>query len=92
VIERMFPNAMKLEMFARSPRLSWDTWGNEGQSICRRMTMSSSASQQRCPQRASYSSKRKCTRLLSSSVDWSRRLRGTAYQRQYLMTNVVPSS
>ena len=28
-IERMFPHADKLEMFARGPRAGWDTWGNE---------------------------------------------------------------
>jgi N6-adenosine-specific RNA methylase IME4 len=29
MIEEMFPNAQSLEMFARGPRLGWDTWGNE---------------------------------------------------------------
>jgi N6-adenosine-specific RNA methylase IME4 len=29
MIERMFPNVPKLEMFARHPRLGWDVWGNE---------------------------------------------------------------
>jgi N6-adenosine-specific RNA methylase IME4 len=29
IIEEMFPNAARLEMFARAPRLGWDTWGNE---------------------------------------------------------------
>ena len=28
-IERLFPKARKLEMFARSPRPGWDVWGNE---------------------------------------------------------------
>lgn len=29
MIEDMFPNANKLEMFARSTRENWDSWGNE---------------------------------------------------------------
>lgn len=29
MIEQMFPNASLLEMFARSPRVGWDVWGNE---------------------------------------------------------------
>jgi N6-adenosine-specific RNA methylase IME4 len=30
MIERMFPNVLRLEMFARgSPRPGWDSWGNE---------------------------------------------------------------
>lgn len=29
MIEEMFPNQTPLEMFARSPRLGWDVWGNE---------------------------------------------------------------
>ncbi len=29
MIENMFPNAKKLEMFARSERNGWDCWGNE---------------------------------------------------------------
>lgn len=28
-IERMYPNASKLEMFARRPREGWRVWGNE---------------------------------------------------------------
>ena len=29
LIEAMFPSAALLEMFARAPRLGWDSWGNE---------------------------------------------------------------
>lgn len=29
LLERMYPNAQRLEMFARRARLGWDTWGNE---------------------------------------------------------------
>jgi N6-adenosine-specific RNA methylase IME4 len=29
MIEAMFPNLPAVEMFARAPRLGWDTWGNE---------------------------------------------------------------
>jgi len=29
IIEDMFPTASRLEMFARRPRLGWQTWGNE---------------------------------------------------------------
>lgn len=29
IIERMYPNAKKLELFARNKRLGWDIWGNE---------------------------------------------------------------
>jgi N6-adenosine-specific RNA methylase IME4 len=29
MIEEMFPHAALLEMFARAPRLGWDSWGNE---------------------------------------------------------------
>ena len=29
MIERMFPNVAKLEMFARKRRAGWDVWGNE---------------------------------------------------------------
>jgi N6-adenosine-specific RNA methylase IME4 len=29
MIEQMFPNVPKLEMFARKPRDGWDVWGNE---------------------------------------------------------------
>jgi N6-adenosine-specific RNA methylase IME4 len=29
MIERLWPNTAKLEMFARKPRVGWDTWGNE---------------------------------------------------------------
>lgn len=29
MIEDMFPNAARLEMFARAPRLGWNVWGNE---------------------------------------------------------------
>lgn len=29
MIEDMFPNASKLEMFARNERTGWDSWGNE---------------------------------------------------------------
>ena len=28
-IERMFPSAPKVELFARAPRRGWDAWGNE---------------------------------------------------------------
>jgi N6-adenosine-specific RNA methylase IME4 len=30
-IERLFPNLVKLEMFARKPRPGWLTWGNEAE-------------------------------------------------------------
>lgn len=29
IIERLYPNAKKLEMYARYPREGWDCWGNE---------------------------------------------------------------
>ena len=29
MIERLFPNVPKLEMFARTQRPGWDCWGNE---------------------------------------------------------------
>jgi N6-adenosine-specific RNA methylase IME4 len=29
LIERMFPNLPKLELFARRKRPGWDVWGNE---------------------------------------------------------------
>jgi len=29
IIERLYPNTPKLEMFARKPRGGWDGWGNE---------------------------------------------------------------
>lgn len=29
MLENMFPNAKKLEMFARIERDGWDTWGNQ---------------------------------------------------------------
>lgn len=29
MIENMFPNTTKLEMFARDIREGWDCWGNE---------------------------------------------------------------
>lgn len=29
MIERMFPNCNKLELFARNTREGWDSWGNE---------------------------------------------------------------
>jgi N6-adenosine-specific RNA methylase IME4 len=29
IIEAMFPNCPRLEMFARTPREGWDSWGNE---------------------------------------------------------------
>jgi N6-adenosine-specific RNA methylase IME4 len=29
IIEQLFPNVPKLEMFARRPRPGWDDWGNE---------------------------------------------------------------
>lgn len=29
MIEEMFPSLPALEMFARAPRMGWDTWGNE---------------------------------------------------------------
>ena len=29
MIEELFPNLPALELFARGPRLGWDTWGNE---------------------------------------------------------------
>jgi N6-adenosine-specific RNA methylase IME4 len=25
----MYPNVPKIELFARSPRIGWDVWGNE---------------------------------------------------------------
>jgi N6-adenosine-specific RNA methylase IME4 len=28
-IERLYPDAAKLEMFARRPMDGWDVWGNE---------------------------------------------------------------
>ncbi len=30
LIERMFPNASKIELFCRRPREGWASWGNEG--------------------------------------------------------------
>jgi N6-adenosine-specific RNA methylase IME4 len=36
MIEEMFPTLPRLEMFARSPRLGWDVWGNEAQAEERR--------------------------------------------------------
>lgn len=29
IIERLYPDARKLELFARRPRPGWDIWGNE---------------------------------------------------------------
>lgn len=29
IIERLYPNARKLELFARRERAGWDAWGNE---------------------------------------------------------------
>ena len=29
MLESMFPNANKLEMYARNTRSTWDSWGNE---------------------------------------------------------------
>lgn len=29
IIERLYPNTEKLEMYARNKRTGWDTWGNE---------------------------------------------------------------
>ncbi len=29
MIEDMFPNTKKLEMFARTSRTGWDVWGNQ---------------------------------------------------------------
>ena len=29
IIERLYPDAKKLEMYARYPREGWDSWGNE---------------------------------------------------------------
>lgn len=29
IIERLYPNAMRLEMYARAERQGWDCWGNE---------------------------------------------------------------
>lgn len=29
IIERLYPNTLKLEMYARRERLGWDCWGNE---------------------------------------------------------------
>ncbi len=29
LIERVFPTAPKIELFARTPRRGWDAWGNE---------------------------------------------------------------
>lgn len=29
IIERLYPNAKKLEMYARNRRVGWDCWGNE---------------------------------------------------------------
>lgn len=29
IIERLYPNAQKLEMYARNTRNGWDSWGNE---------------------------------------------------------------
>lgn len=33
MIEEMFPTSDLLEMFARGPRLGWDTWGNEAGTV-----------------------------------------------------------
>lgn len=33
IIEDTFPYLTRLEMFAREPRLGWDTWGNEVQDV-----------------------------------------------------------
>lgn len=32
IIERMYPDARRLELFARAPRDQWETWGNEVES------------------------------------------------------------
>jgi len=32
IIERLYPNIEKLEMFARNKRQNWDSWGNEVES------------------------------------------------------------
>jgi len=32
IIERLYPNAAKLELFARNKRQGWDVWGNEVES------------------------------------------------------------
>ena len=29
IIERLYPNTNKLEMYARNMRENWDCWGNE---------------------------------------------------------------
>lgn len=29
IIERLYPNAVRLEMYARNERDGWDSWGNE---------------------------------------------------------------
>jgi N6-adenosine-specific RNA methylase IME4 len=29
MIEELFPNTPAIELFARAPRLGWDTWGNQ---------------------------------------------------------------
>ena len=29
MIERLYPNARKIELFARNEREGWDCWGNE---------------------------------------------------------------
>ena len=31
LIEQMFANCRRLEMFARKPRAGWDVWGNEAE-------------------------------------------------------------
>lgn len=32
-IERMYPDAKRIELFARQPREGWDVWGNEVQGV-----------------------------------------------------------
>lgn len=32
IMERLYPNAKKLELFARNKRVGWDVWGNEVES------------------------------------------------------------
>ncbi|KKL76226.1 hypothetical protein LCGC14_2047040, partial [marine sediment metagenome] len=32
IIERLYPNANRLELFARQKRKGWDVWGNEVES------------------------------------------------------------
>jgi N6-adenosine-specific RNA methylase IME4 len=33
LIEKLYPNMPKIEMFARAPRSGWDVWGNEVESV-----------------------------------------------------------